>query len=80
MKEWWEERAAIMQFDAGMGRADADYAAYALILRICERTGESLPYEGYFYIHRLGEGARLVWSDDTCSVDYISPPRDWRWW
>lgn len=80
MSEWWEERAAIMQFDGGMERNEAQYAAYALILRLCERTGASLPYDGYFYTHRLPEGARLEWSDETVSVDYISPPRDWRRW
>jgi len=78
VQEWWEERAAIMHFDAGMSRSDAEYAAYALALRYCERTGESLPYDGYFYVHRIGEGARLEWSDETCSVDYISPKPYWR--
>jgi hypothetical protein len=80
VEEWWEERAAIMEFDGGMARGDAQYAAYALALRLCERTGASMPYAGYFYVHRLSEGARLEWSDETSSVEYTSPPRDWRRW
>lgn len=78
--EWWEERAAIMQFDGGMSRADAQYAAFALTLRYCERTGQRLPYGRYFYTHRLGEDAHLEWSDETCSVKYVKPLPDWVLW
>jgi hypothetical protein len=71
--EWWEERAAIMEIDGGMTRGDAEYAAFALTLCYFEGTDCRMPYDGYFYIHRLSEGARLEWSDETCSARYISP-------
>lgn len=77
--EWWTERAAIMQYEGGMDRADADYAAYALVLAYAERTGQTLPYEGYFYTHRLSEG-RLKWSDEKCAVEYIKPRPAWVLW
>lgn len=73
IQEWWEERAAIMEFDGGMDRGDAEYAAYALTFRHAQRTGEPVPYKGYFYIHKLGDDERLEWSDEACSVEYISP-------
>jgi hypothetical protein len=78
--EWWAERAAIMQFDGGMDRADADYAAFALTLAYCGRTGQTVPYEGYFYVHRVSEGYRLKWSDETCSVKVIEPRPAWVLW
>jgi hypothetical protein len=58
-----------------MKRGEAEYAAFALTLRNCERTGEHMPYDGYFYIHRIPDGARLEWSDETCSARYIGPDR-----
>ena len=71
--EWWEERAAIMEFDAGMSRGDAEYAAFALVLRHCERGRERVPYDGYFYTHRLPEDSRLEWSDERCAAEYFGP-------
>lgn len=78
--EWWMERAAIMEYDANMDRADAEYAAFALVLRHCERTGARLPTGQYFDARRLPEGARVEWSDEKMTAEYFDSPKDWRRW
>lgn len=62
--EWFLERSAIMQFEAGLLRYQADFAAYALTAAYCERTGQNMPNEGYLGALRPRE--RLVWSDELC--------------
>ncbi|SEI14947.1 hypothetical protein [Paraburkholderia hospita] len=37
--EFWEERAAIMQFDGGRSQPDAEYYAAVLMRRYAERHG-----------------------------------------
>lgn len=37
-REWFEERSAIMEFDGGLSRAEAERAALALVL---ERRAEA---------------------------------------
>jgi len=76
--EWFLERAAIMQFEANMIRADADYAAYALTAAYCERTGQRMPNEGYLAVLRPTD--RLVWSDAICGVKVVKPKPDWVLW
>jgi hypothetical protein len=38
--EWFEERAAILEFDAGMDRREAETTVIAAALERCRRTGE----------------------------------------
>jgi hypothetical protein len=76
--EWFEERSAIMQFDGGLNRSQADYAAYALTVAYCRRTGQSLPSEGY--LGALRPRSELVWSDELCAVREIKPRPDWILW
>jgi len=76
IEEWWAERAAIMHYDGGMPRTDAEYAAYALTIR---RFGSPLPRTRYFDSHRLGE-AELRWPDETASVEYVAPRPAWILW
>ncbi|WP_321913610.1 hypothetical protein [Paraburkholderia sp. J11-2] len=76
--EWFLERSAILQFDGQMIQADADYCAYALTAAYCERTGQSMPNEGY--LGRLRPPDRLVWDDAMCSIRVVKPRPDWVIW
>jgi len=48
--EFMRERAAIMEFDGGMKRYDADYYAIVQTWRYCQRTGVAEPEE---YVYKL---------------------------
>jgi hypothetical protein len=56
--EYLEERAAILQFEAGLSRPDADYFAVVLMRRYCERHGIKEPKR-----HWSASMPRGEWSD-----------------
>jgi hypothetical protein len=37
LREIFEERAAILEFDGGLSRGDAEQAAWALVAKLCRR-------------------------------------------
>lgn len=39
-REWFEERAAIMEYDGGLTRAEAEKAARALLMKLISTTKE----------------------------------------
>ncbi|MBU6490322.1 MAG: hypothetical protein KGQ57_21225 [Burkholderiales bacterium] len=52
-RELYEERAAIMEYDGGLPRHDAEFYACAAAWRYCERTGAEPPALGlYSVLHR----------------------------
>jgi len=58
-EEFFQERAAILQFDAGMVRHTADYYATARTYDYCQRTGSPEPLDSYYrtlvgYFHQNG--------------------------
>lgn len=59
--EFFLERAAILQYEGGLDRADADFGAVALTRAYCARRGISEPAHPYIYAMR---GARIEWSDE----------------
>ena len=67
--EWFEERSAIIQEVTGCIAADADFAAFALTVAWCNRTGHPLPATPYF-TNRKSWLERLVFDDATGSARY----------
>ena len=63
--EFFNERAAIMCFDGGLPRCDADFCAYARTRRYFEARHIPLPLTGYFSAFRWSE---VGWSDDIGRV------------
>jgi hypothetical protein len=52
-RELYTERAAIMQYDGGMSRHQAEYFACVAVWRHCERTGAVEPrLHDYRLLHR----------------------------
>lgn len=74
-EEWFEERAAIMQFDGGKPRYEADFDAFALLLAYCRRTGLRVPYNSHLNARRVHNG-ELVWSDEQCKTLYVPAMRN----
>lgn len=70
-EEWFEERAAIMQFDGGKPRYEADFDAFALLLAYCRRTGLRVPYNSHLNARRVHNG-ELVWSDEHVKTLYVT--------
>lgn len=58
--EFFTERSAIMQYDGGMCRSDADFSAYVRTRQYCAALGLSIPLGGYFSAFASAE---LGWSD-----------------
>lgn len=76
--EFFLERTAILQYEGGLDRADADYGAVALTRVYCERRGLSEPTHPYFYAMR---GGRMEWSDELGRARHCGPwvaPEDYR--
>ncbi|KVX62712.1 hypothetical protein [Burkholderia stagnalis] len=63
--EFFDERAAIMQYEGGKPRHDADFCAYVRTRLYFEARGVSLPHSGYFAPFSMAE---LGWSDATAGV------------
>ncbi|WP_124551070.1 hypothetical protein [Burkholderia sp. Bp9015] len=63
--EFFNERAAIMCFDAGLPRYDADFRAYARTRLFFEARHIALPLTGYFSAFR---STKVGWDDDTGHV------------
>ena len=57
--EFFAERAAIMQYEGGLSRPDAEYYATVLTRRYCARTGIDEPKD-----HWMKAMPRAEWSDD----------------
>jgi hypothetical protein len=57
--EFFEERAAILQFEAGRSRPDAEFYAVVLMRRYCARMGIDEPED-----HWMRSLPRAEWSDD----------------
>jgi hypothetical protein len=60
--EWFLERSAIMLADDNMPIHQADFCAYALTEKYCERTGQVMPSDGYLGALRPRKNGP-VWSD-----------------
>jgi len=69
--EFYEERAAIIEYDGGVKRYDAQFYAEHLTRRYCERTGKSLPKDPKFHMFSLGTTA---WDEDAGTAHYVQPP------
>jgi len=67
--EYLEERAAILQFEAGLSRPDADYFAVVLMRRYCARRGLDEPKGHWSSAMPRGE-----WSDVEGRVVYRREP------
>jgi len=63
--EFWAERAAIMQFDAGIARPDADFYAAILTRKLADRHGIEIRHHWLRSITRM---AGAEWSDDKGKV------------
>lgn len=63
--EFFEERAAILQFEAGRSRAEAEILAMVLTCRYCQRRGIDLPTEPKF---RALLRIDAEWKDDIGGV------------
>jgi hypothetical protein len=57
--EFYAERAAILQYEAGLSQPDAEYYAVVLMRRYCERKGIDEPND-----HWMKALPRAEWSDD----------------
>jgi hypothetical protein len=66
--EFFEERAAIIQFDGNRSRPDAEFAAAILMRRYCERMGIAEP-KGH-WTHGLPRHG-VSWSDDDGKPVYV---------
>lgn len=77
-EEWFEERAAIMQFDGGKPRYEAEFDAFALMLAYCRRIGLQVEYGSYLHARRVKNG-ELVWSDEQVKTLYVSPSGELIW-
>jgi len=53
----YEERAAIMQYEAGMGRADAERKAREDVRTYAQRSAEAMERESHAKTKRDGSGA-----------------------
>ena len=76
--EFFLERAAILQFEGGMGGADAEFGAVALTRAYCARMVIGEPDHPYVYAMR---GGRIEWSDESGCAKYLGPwvdPTDYR--
>ena len=70
--EFYEERAAIIQYDGGRKRHDAEYSAEHLTRKYCERKGKPLPtHKACFRIYDRG---RSEWDEETGRAYYVPPP------
>lgn len=69
--EFYEERAAIMEYDGGTKRYNAQFYAEHLTRRYCERTGKPLPDDPKFHMFSLGTTA---WDEDAGTAYYVPPP------
>jgi hypothetical protein len=74
-EEFFLERAAIMQYDAGMLRMDAELAALCLTRRWCDRHGIDHPELGYFYALRI---AVIEWDEQQGRAFYVGPNNTWQ--
>jgi hypothetical protein len=45
VREWWEERAAIMEFDAGLSRDEAEREAFLVVMQPNPIRDVGLDYE-----------------------------------
>ncbi|KWI47851.1 hypothetical protein WT72_30495 [Burkholderia pseudomultivorans] len=63
--EFFEERAAIMTFDGGMPRSDADYRAMVRARLYFEPRGIAMPADGYFSCYWSSE---FGWNDNDGTV------------
>jgi hypothetical protein len=73
-EEWFEERAAIMQYDGGRSRHEAEFDAFALLLAYCWRTGLRIEHGCYLNKRRIKNG-QLVWSDEQVKTLYVTTPK-----
>lgn len=70
--EFYEERAAIIQFDGGRKRHDAEYSAEHLTRKYCERTGKPLPtHTACFRMYTRGWSE---WDEEAGEAHYVAPP------
>lgn len=52
-RELYDERAAIMEYDGGLPRYDAEFYACVAAWRYCQMTGVEPPALGYYHVlHR----------------------------
>lgn len=61
--EFYYERAAIIEYDGGRKRFDAEYAAAILTFAFCKEHGVTTPKLSYFL--GLSFGRDQVWSDEA---------------
>jgi hypothetical protein len=69
--EFYEERAAIMEFEGGMSRADAERGAAVLTNRYCDRKGLERLKDTQFYLAWLHD---IEWSDEDGAPRYTWKP------
>ena len=69
-EEFYEERAAIIQYDGGAKRLEAEYSAGHLVRVYCERTGKPLPRYPIFHIYKRSTTA---WDEDAGKAYYVAP-------
>ncbi len=74
--EFYEERAAIMQYDGGSKRYDAQLFAEHLTRQYCDRTGKPLPEHSAFRFS-FSRGS-TAWDEDTGRAYYVPPPYERR--
>lgn len=65
--EFYEERMAIMHFDGGIDRVDAQYYAMVLTCEYCKKHQLPVPDLQYF---KAFVNHTLHWSDESASVTY----------
>jgi hypothetical protein len=74
--EFYEERAAIMEYDGGFKRYDAEFHAVCLTLRYCGRTGAEVPTTGFFWEAR---NAVLDWDEEQGRGVVVTASRVMKW-
>jgi len=72
--EYFYERAAIMQYEGGKLRMEAEFSALCLTRRWCNQHGHDLPELGYFYALRA---AVIEWDEQQGKAVYVRSENTW---